>query len=113
MPSIATPTSHRITADEVPAGAIVRTTAVGRATQARHVGNYRWLSRRDVIVGVVGGVVSTVTNWFTPPPPQRQAVELSGGTHHRVDAGSVKWAFDVPQATVTVVRAKAPAASWV
>ena len=75
------------------------------------------LSRRDVVggvvSGVVGGVVSTVTNWFTPPPPQRQAVELSGGTHHRVDAGSVKWAFDVPQATVTVVRAKAPAASWV
>ena len=52
------------------------------------------LSRRDVIVGVV----STVTNWFTPSPPQRQTVELSGGTHHRVDAGSVKWAFDVPQA---------------
>ena len=66
-----------------------------------------------VVGGVVGGVVSTVTNWFTQPPPQRQTVELSGGTHHRVDAGSIKWAFDVPQATVTVVRAKAPAASWV
>ena len=48
-----------------------------------------------------------------PTPPQRQAVELSGGTHHRVDAGSVKFSFHTPQATVTHVRAKAPAASWV
>ena len=63
----------------------------------------------SVIGGVVGGVVGGVTNWFAPP---RHAVERSGGTHHRVDACSVKWTFDVPQPTVTVVRAKAPAAWW-
>ena len=63
-----------------------------------------------VVSGVVGGVVSTVTNWFTPPPPQRQAVELSGGTHHRVDAGRVEFKIGVPQLTVRVVRVKAPVA---
>ena len=53
------------------------------------------------------GVVVSVFNktWLTPPLPQRQAVELSGGTHHRVDAGSVSWSFQTTQPTVTVVRA--------
>ena len=78
------------------------------------------LSRRESLWLLVGGflsaVVSIVTDiktWFTPPPPQRQAVELSGGTHHRVDAGSVEFLFAVSQPTVTVVRAKAPVARWV
>ena len=60
-----------------------------------------------------GSIVTDIKTWFTPPPPQRQAVELSGGTHHRVDAGSVEFLFAVSQPTVTVVRAKAPVARWV
>ena len=63
-----------------------------------------------VILSAVSDVVSIVTNirtCFTPPLPQRQAVELSGGTHHRVDAGSVEFKFGVPQLTVTAVRVKA------
>ena len=39
--------------------------------------------------------------------------ELSGGTHHRVDVGSVEFVFIVSQARVTVVPAKAPVAWWV
>ena len=65
------------------------------------------LSRRELL-GLLALVVSIVTNiktWFTPPLPQRQAVELSGVTHHRVDAGSVSWSFRLSQPTVTVVRA--------
>ena len=62
-------------------------------------------------VGLFSAVVSIVTDiktWFTPPLPPRQAVELSGGTHHRVDADSVEFVFTVSQPRVTVVRAKAP-----
>ena len=67
------------------------------------------------VVGVVvGGVVGGVIN--TPPPPQRQAVEQSGVTHHRVDAlagegvmvETVGISFSVPRVPdtgVTVVRA--------
>ena len=45
--------------------------------------------------------------WRLPPPQPRTVnpVELSGGTHHRVDAGSVSWSFQTTQPTVTVVRA--------
>ena len=57
--------------------------------------------------------MASIKTLFTPTPPQRQDVEFSGGTHHRVDAGSVKWSFKTTQLTVTHVRAKAPAASWV
>ena len=68
------------------------------------------LSRRESLA-LLGGVVSDVTNikscWCTPPLPQRQDVVFSGGTDHLGRASSVKWAFDVPQPTVTVVRAKA------
>ena len=65
------------------------------------------LASSRVGTGVVSGVVVSVFNktWLTPPLPQRQAVELSGGTHHRVDAGSVSWSFQTTQPTVTVVRA--------
>ena len=83
-----------------------------RGTSATTVG----LSRRESftrIVVVVSGVVSIVANiktWFTPPLPQRQAVELSGGTHHRVDAGSVELVFTLSQPRVTVVPEKAPVA---
>ena len=66
-----------------------------------------------LVVGFFSAVVSIVTDiktWFTAPLPQRQAVELSGGTHHRVDAGSVEFVFTVSQSRVTVVRAKAPVA---
>ena len=62
-------------------------------------------------VGLFSAVVSIVADiktWFTPPLPQRQAVEMSGGTHHRVDAGSVEFVLTVSQPRVTVVRAKAP-----
>ena len=81
-----------------------------RGTSATTVG----LSRREAFTWIVGvvGIVTNIKTWFTPPRPQRQAVELSGGTHHRVDAGSVEWKFAVSQPTVTVVRAKAPVA-WV
>ena len=68
------------------------------------------------IVIVVCGVVSGGTNiktWCTPPLPQRQVVEPSGGTHHRVDAGSVELVFTLSQPRVTVVPAKAPVARWV
>ena len=62
----------------------------------------------SVIGGVVGGVVSGVTNWFTPPLQPRHAVERSGGTHHRVDAGSVEFVVTLSQPRVTLVQAKAP-----
>ena len=72
------------------------------------------LSRREsltmLVVGLFSAVVSIVTDiktWFTPSQPQRQAVELSGGTHHRVDAGIVEFVFTVSQPRVTVVPAKA------
>ena len=68
-----------------------------------------------VILSAVSDVVSIVTDsksWFTPPLPQRQAVELSGGKHHFVDAGRVEFKFGVPQPTVTAVRVKAPV-TWV
>ena len=57
------------------------------------------LASSRVGTGVVSGVVVSVFNktWLTPPLPQRQAVELSGGTHHRVDAGSVSWSFQTTQ----------------
>ena len=66
-----------------------------------------------LVVGFFSAVISIVTDiktWFTAPLPQRQAVELSGGTHHRVDAGSVEFVFTLSQPRVTVVRAKAPVA---
>ena len=75
------------------------------------------LSRRDVISrvisSVIGGVGIGVTNWFTPPLQPRHAVERSGGTHHRVDAGSVEFVVTLSQPRVTLVPAKAPVAWWV
>ena len=65
------------------------------------------LSRRESL-GLLALVVSIVTNiktWFTPPLPQRQAVELSGVTHHRVDAIGISVSVRLSQPTVTVVRA--------
>ena len=71
-------------------------------------------SRREVFTWIVGmvAIVTNIKTWFTPPRPQRQAVELSGGTHHSVDAGSVELKVALSQPTVTVVRAKAPV-TWV
>ena len=69
-----------------------------------------WLGR--VGLGVVGFMASIKT-LFTLTPPQRQDVEFSGGTRHRVDAGRVTWSVQTTQPTVTHVRAKAPAAAWV
>ena len=69
-----------------------------------------------LVGGLLSAVVSIVTEtktWVTPPLPQRQAVELSGGTHRRVDAGSVEFVFTVSQPRVTVVPAKAPVGWWV
>ena len=60
-----------------------------------------------VISGVISGVVVSVINktWLTPSPPQRQAVELSGGTHHRLAASGIRVSVRVSQPTLTVVRA--------
>ena len=69
-----------------------------------------------LIVGLFSAVVGIVTDiktWFTPPLRQRPTAELSGGTHHRVDAGSVELVFTVSQPRVTVVQTKAPVAWWV
>ena len=41
---------------------------------------------------------------FTPTPPQRQDVECSGGTHHRVDAGR-DWAAERTNTPREVVEA--------
>ena len=48
--------------------------------------------------------VQAVVTWFSSRLPPRQAVDLSGGTHHRVDAGGISFRFRVSQPTVTVVR---------
>ena len=57
---------------------------------------------------MVSTVVSTVTNWFTPPPPQRQDVVFSVGTDHGVRGGG-ELVVTLSQPTVTVDRAK----TWV
>ena len=78
--------------------------------------------RRWFVLNAIAGIIVTFGSgwlfWRLPPPPQPQPprqdageprtvnpVELSGGTHHRVDAGSVSWSFQTTQPTVTVVRA--------
>ena len=68
------------------------------------------VSRREFWLCAVG---TWIVTWFSSRPPRQDAgeprtvnpVELSGGTHHRVDAGSVSWSFQTTQPTVTVVRA--------
>ena len=74
------------------------------------------LSAAGLVVGVVGvflGVVGLRQRSLIDDggraagitPRTVNPVELSGGTHHRVDAGSVSWSFQTTQPTVTVVRA--------
>ena len=67
------------------------------------------LSRRELL-GLLALVVSIVTNikktWFTPALPQRQAVELSGGTHRILFVASgARSNTRVGRATLTVVQA--------
>ena len=60
------------------------------------------VSRREFWLSAIG---TWIVTWFSSPLPPRQAVDLSGGTHHRVDAGDISFSFRVSQPTVTVVRA--------
>ena len=77
------------------------------------------LSAAGLVVGAAGLVVGVVGAFLIRQrsliddggraagitPRTVNPVELSGGTHHRVDAGSVSWSFQTTQPTVTVVRA--------
>ena len=56
--------------------------------------------------GMTGLITALGVGWlfWSPPPPQRRAVRVAGGTRHAVNAGPVRFVFDVPRVAVTVHR---------
>jgi hypothetical protein len=54
------------------------------------------------------GITALGVGWlfWSLPPPQRRAVRVAGGTRHAVNAGPVRFVFDVPRVAVTVHRGR-------